>query len=75
MGYFFRALLQSQYLAEPQQARYSFNILALGLLPRDQVEMAQFETSKGPRGASKTIPYSSNCENDECVSSLFFNEL
>lgn len=72
MRYFCRALLQYQYLAELQLARYSFNILALGLLPRDQVEMAQFETAKGQRGDSSTVPYGSNCENDECVSSLIF---
>lgn len=72
MRYFFWVLLQYQYLAEPQQARYCFSILALGLLPRDQVEMAQFGTAKEQRGDSSTVPYSSNCEKDECVSSLIF---
>lgn len=72
MRYFFRALLQYQNLAEPQQARYSFNIVAVGLPPGDQVEMGQFEMAKRQRGDSKTAPYSSNCENDECVSSLIF---
>lgn len=52
MRYFFWVLLQYQHLAEPQQARYSFSILALGLLSRDQVEMAQFGTAKGQRGDS-----------------------
>lgn len=70
MTYFFRALLQYQYLAEPRQARHSFNILAIGLPPRDQVEMGQFEMAKGQRGDSKTVPYSSNCENNESVPSL-----
>lgn len=39
MRYFFQAQLQYGDLAEPQQALYSLNVLALSLLLKDQAEV------------------------------------